>query len=109
MHIITGNNDASLDTFVGSKWLIFHLLHADGAWLKQHPSEWKFDEEYIRMEKFLSTISVVNDTAERGVKDVEDYANSSKDSAHGNRIVVVSNSHRSRIPEFTKNEMEDDI
>ena len=61
------------------------------------------------MEKILSSISVVNDTAERGVKDVEDYANSSKDSEHRGRIVLVSNSHRSRIPEFKKNEMENNI
>lgn len=110
VQVLTGNVNVSLSSFVGPRsWLAFQILHSDGAWLTQEPADWNSDEEYLRMEKILSSISVVNDTAERGVKDVEDYANSSKDSEHRGRIVLVSNSHRSRIPEFKKNEMENNI
>ena len=59
------------------------------------------------MKDLISSLSVVNDTAGRGVKDVQDYANASRDGNYREQIVLVSNSYRSRIPKFFKNEMEE--
>ena len=71
VQLLVGNADFCLANFAGPKsWLIFFLLKANGAWLNDHPSTWLNDEEYLRMKNVISTISVVNDTAERGVKDI---------------------------------------
>ena len=60
-----------------------------------------------KMKDLISSLSVVNDPAETGVKDVQDYANASRDGNYREQIVLVSNSYRSRIPKFFKNEMEE--
>lgn len=106
-HILEGG-DTSLSSFIGERsWLIFHLLGATGRWLNQNPITWTDDPEFQRMYDVVSSLSVVNDTAERGVKDIEDYANATTDSDHRERIILVANSHRNRISgEFLKSEME---
>ena len=45
------------------------------------------------MAKIINEIAVVNDTAERGVKDIEDYVNQAEDSDKRQSMVLVSNSH----------------
>ena len=54
------------------------------------------------MKEIVNSLSVVNGTAERGVKDIEDYTNVAKDGCHRHRIILVANSHRSRVPHFLK-------
>lgn len=75
--------------FIGERsWLLFHLVDATGLWLNEDPTTWEVNDEYRRMNDIVITISVVNDTAERGVKDIEDYANASRDGDHRDRIVL---------------------
>ena len=70
----------TLQALVGAKsWLLFELLHSDGAWLHTPANQWAVDQDFTRMLKTVQYIEVVNDAAERGVKDVEDYANKAKD------------------------------
>ena len=98
----------SLSVFIGPRsWLLFHLLGHQGDWLYQPTSDWENFVEYMEMAKVITELAVVNDTAERGVKDVEDYANIAKDSDKRQKMVLVSNSHRSKISSFMKNEMEE--
>ena len=61
------------------------------------------------MAEIIHSLSVVNDTAERCVKNVQDFANAARDGTHRERIILVANSHRVKIPSFTKNEMEENI
>ena len=111
VQILAQNPDnLSLSSFIGSRcWLIFHLLENDGTWLNEPPAEWNLNEEYVDMKSIISSLSVVNDTAERGIKDIEDYANSAKDGQERDRIILVSNSHRCKVKDFLKNEIENDI
>ena len=103
-------DDVNLASFIGQRsWLLFHLLGNTGAWVRKPVPEWEDDPEFIVMAGVVSDFAVVNDTAERGVKDVEEYANSANDSDKRGRIILVSNSHRMRLPEFKKNEMENNI
>ena len=62
--------------------------------------------DYMEMVKVVNDLAVVNDTAERGVKDIEDYANQATDGVKRENTTLVSNSHRSKLPDFKKNEME---
>lgn len=103
-------DDSELASFVGPRsWLAFHLIDNSGEWLNRPVEEWELDDEYIDMAMVISDLSVVNDTAERCVKDIEDYANMAHDSDKREAMILVSNSHRSRIPMFTKNELENKL
>ena len=100
----------TLASFVGpNSYLVFHLLGMDHGWLALPPPAWLADQRYQEMADVINSISVVNDTAERCVKNVQDFANAARDGAHRGRIILVANSHRVKIPTFTKNEMEENI
>ena len=62
-------------------------------------------DEYVSMRETLSPLEVVNDTAERGVKDIQEYANAARDNGQTGRIILVSNSHIVKLREFLKKEM----
>ena len=55
----------------------------------------------------VENLAVVNDAAERGVKDIQDYANAARDGSSHERIILMSNSHRIKLPKFLKNEMKE--
>ena len=66
----------TLDVFIGPRsWLVFDKLRATGDWLNNAVENWKNDEEYKRMQFLLHDLKVVNDLAERCVKDIKDYVN----------------------------------
>ena len=90
----------SLDPIHGSS-LIYSAVYV--RWLALPLAQWEEDEEYKKMCSIVCNIPVVNDAAERGVKDVQDYANSANDGAYRSKIVVVANSHMVKIPQFLKN------
>lgn len=102
--------DSPLSSLVGpNSWLLFHLLGTNGHWLAQPPNLWDANPEYQMMATIVQHLEVVNDAAERGVKDTQDFANAARDGIQRGRIVLVSSSHRIRIPSFSKNEMEENL
>ena len=52
------------------------------------------DEEHQRMSNFIRDLKVVNDLAERCVKDIQDYKNMAKDADHRDEILTVASDHR---------------
>ena len=85
--------------FVGPRtWLA--LLGFDHDWLRLNPSQWVSDQAFLDMAHVMTDLAVVNGTAERGIKDVEEYANASQDGEQGGKIILVSNSHRTKLPVF---------
>ena len=78
----------SLDSFVGKRsWSLFEKLHAVGNWLQLEVGDWSKTDEYKRMRSCLSDLKVVNDLAERCVKDIQEYADLAKDSSSDHRGV----------------------
>ena len=69
--------------------------------------QWIVDQKYLRIKETVSGIEVVNDTAERWAKDIQDYAKAARDGAHRGRIIIVTNSHRAK--QFSRNEMEENL
>ena len=61
------------------------------------------------MYNVVSDLSVVNDTAERSIKDIQDHADSANDRDQRQNIILVSQSHRIKIPNYLKNEMEEKL
>ena len=51
----------------------------DPGWLQLLAEESAVNEEYIEMNNIIMDLSVTNDTAERAVGKVTDYANSAQD------------------------------
>ena len=104
------NVHVTLDTLIGPKsWMIFDLLGFNSGWLAQNPNQWNGNHDYRAMKSVVKHLSVVNDAAERGIKDIQDYANAARDGAFRGNIILVSNSHRVKILEFRKNEMENNL
>ncbi len=84
-----------LHALVGQRsWLVFHFLHAGTDWLQQPVHQWENDAEYVRIGSFIQDLSVVNDVAERCIKDITEYAEMARDSAHREKILLVVNDHR---------------
>ena len=92
-----------LQNLIGERsWLVFHLLRIGTAWLRRPVSRWRDDAEYVRVGDFLKDLQVVNDTAERCIKDVTEYAYLAKDSAHREDILLVVSDHRHVIQDIRK-------
>ena len=101
---------STLASFVGPRsWLPFQLLSLGSGWLLLPVDEWVDDDGYKQMASIMRDLAVVNDTAERSLKDIEEYANAAHDGEKRGKIILVSNSHRFKLPEFLKNEMENNI
>ena len=102
--------DITLLDFIGDRsWLLFELTGLASDWLTLPPEEWEQNPAYREMADVVKNMAVVNDAAERGVRDVQDYANSAGDGEHRGEIVLVSNSHRIKLPKFLKNELEEQL
>ena len=99
--------DSTIASFIGPKsWLLFHLLGQDGAWLRLPVCEWNDSQDYKAMSAVISDLAVVNDTAERSIKDVEEFANYARDGDKRGKIITIADSHRIKCPDFKKALME---
>ena len=61
---------------------MFDILNFDKVkreWLKLPPKHWKLMSYYREFESFVFQLPVVNDAAERNVRLIQDFVNSSHD------------------------------
>ena len=72
-------------------------------------NRWNAEKEYLHMAALAANLSVVNYTTECSVNDVQDYANSAQDGDHLDRMILVSTSHTLKLPNFLKNEMQENM
>ena len=90
-------------------WMLFHYLDlqkADLPWLKVEPSTWKYSISYNKFKSFVCGQQVVNDPAERGVKLVQDFINSSYNAEERQNILIaVSESRKRKGGKCTKKEL----
>ena len=64
----------------------------------------------ISMNELIMDLSVTNDdTAERAVKKVTDYANSAPDGGQRGKIIGVAARHHSKMSGYTKEDLENAI
>lgn len=95
-----------LASFVSPRsWLFFHLVDGRTQWLNDEPSTWTQNPTYLRLYDMCNDIQVVNDVAERAVKDVQDFATMTRDPAHRDDIIIVANDHRCRITHTRKDNL----
>ena len=90
---------------------MFHLLGSSGNWLTLPPGQWAQDDGRRVMGRVMkgvvSGLSVVNDTAERGVKLIQEYAVQAQDSEQRGRMILVAQDHRIKMQVFQKNAIEE--
>ena len=85
--------------------LLFHLLQVGTNWLRRPVRTWNTDAEYKRVGEFLQGLQVVNDSAERCIKDITEYANITKDSAYKEDILLVVNDFHYVMNDMRKDAM----
>ena len=114
-HITTGkpvfpnhllNNDIAipdLNEFVWKKsWLLFQFFSIPHNWLSIPVFTWNGNEGYRKGLQILKNMLVVIDCPERCIKNITEYANYTKDSAHRDNTLLVVNSHRDKINDISK-------
>ena len=82
--------------------LLFHLLRVGTNWLSRPVRAWSTDPEYMRMRAWLRNLKVVNDCAERCIKDITEYANVCRDSVHCDNIILVVEDHCFVLRDITR-------
>ena len=93
----------SLSDFISERsWMIFTLVDATTDWLNIPPSQWIQDGNYQHLRSFIRDLQVVNDAAERAVKDVAEYSEMTQDPNHRDAVILVANDHRGRVAQLRK-------
>ena len=82
----------------GNPDAISQYLH----WLTLPPSEWHQFPSCIQMQAFLEHMQVVNDCAERAVKDVGEFAHMTRAPGDRDNVILVASDHRGRVPQMKK-------
>lgn len=83
--------------------LFFSRFSINTDFLKKNPLTWQDDEHFQRGLEILRRIVVVNDTAERGVKLIQEYQNLlTKNEKEKQYILQIVAEHRKRYPDATK-------
>ncbi|XP_025413648.1 uncharacterized protein LOC112685837 [Sipha flava] len=67
------NQDLPFALLNNKSWKLFQRFKISFNFLREDPSSWKALDEYIQAKEILSALKVVNDTAERGIKLMEEY------------------------------------
>lgn len=84
-----------LANFVGPRsWLLFGLTAVGHQWLNHPVAQWDADPDYTTLNNLVKNLEVVNDGAERAIKDVTEYANITHDGNLRDDYIVVANCHR---------------
>ena len=102
---IDDNNEIELEDLISSEsWLIFDLLGLNGhqQWLLTPPSTWYDVKEYQILKKFISSVSVTNDLAERGVKLISDFIDKCADEEQRDALIQIVEEHRRMYPNYSK-------
>ncbi|KAG0719634.1 hypothetical protein GWK47_050101 [Chionoecetes opilio] len=100
----------SLAVFVTERsWLLFKLFRLDTAWLLTEPATWPLSPAYQELRDLTRDMKVVNDSAERAVKDVQEYANMTRDAGHIDDVILVGIDHRCRLSHLRKADLNDII
>jgi len=96
-----------LSTFVGPRsWVLFYLTGARSQWLQRPVQEWPLCDDYMSLWNMVRQLEVVNDGAERAIKDVTDYANVTKDENMRDDYIVVANCHRDIFHDLKRNALQ---
>ena len=91
------------DSIYNGSHFLFDVLKFKKDWLKEPVSTWKNISSYQVFEKFVKTLNVCNDSAERAIKLISDYSNSlTIDNEEREKIMQLVQANRKKIKDTTK-------
>ena len=98
------NRDTTLTDLIGPEsHSLFKILNVSSDWLVQPVNQWPFNPAFLVAEKFVRTVKVVNDAAERGVKLISDFASIiTTDPEQRAWLLQGVEQHRKQFPTFDK-------
>ena len=97
------DTNIQLASFVGkNSWLPFQLFSINTPWLQMNPAIWETQPEYKKFSTKIKNIAVTRDSAERTIRDMQKFADFSKDSKTRGKILSVVDWHRSECPSINK-------
>ena len=83
--------------------MVFNLLEIDNTeWLNKEHLHWENDDGFKRLKLFVLKVHVTNDLAERGVKLMSDFINTTENEAERQSLLQVVEFHRSQFPNLKK-------
>ena len=89
------------DLLGANSWFLFNKLKVSSDWLSTSVTLWSEDPDFCVMEEFVRTVKTTNDTAERGVKHMTDYANIlTKDDGMKQWILQAVDDNRKKYPDL---------
>ena len=98
--------DASqpLSAFVTSNTRkFFEILQLSDALLELPPEQWKENSDYVTSEQIVSSLTVVNDSADRGVKLIQDYNSLlTKNEEQKQYLLQAVQEHHHKFPDSKK-------
>lgn len=105
------SDESEIVDFIGPRsWLMFDLLNVSNIeWLHLPPEQWESNSDYQYLNRFVMDLSVTNDTAERAVKKVTEYANAANDGGQRGKIIGVAAWHHSKMSGYSKEELENAV
>ena len=96
-----------LATFVTKEsFLIFHLLKISGGFLQKKSKYWSTDEEFLKFQCFCQNLPSLNDSAERGVKLIQDYKNICQDESEIQDLLLGVQEWRDSVPDLSKQSLQ---
>ena len=69
-------------------------MDIDTIWMQHQPSDWPASPAFMVFKEIVDNLHVVNDCADRSVKDVTEFINYANDPAGLDRVMMVVNHHR---------------
>ena len=92
----------SLQKLVGRRsWSLFNILSMtedELDWLEADVKSWSSNPGYKKFADFVKSLAVVNDSAERGVKLIQDFVGSTSDESLRQDMMLAVSDHRIKKP-----------
>ena len=95
--------------FVGqNSWFLLDKLELNASWLSKPTASWGEYEDYKKLKHFVENLVVVNDCAERSIKDITEFKDVTRDPEQREYILQVADYHRAQfsLKNINKNELE---
>ena len=86
--------------------VFFTILNLSSSFLREPVTEWHKNEDFLASKNVVSSLSVVNDSAERGVKLRSDFAGNAKKENKFQIIIQVVENIRNMLPNQRKRHLE---
>jgi len=80
-------------------------MQSDGLWLSTSVKDWHLSEDYMKMKGKVERMTVVNDLAERAVKDIQDCVGLCHDKERRDEVITVARAQRRKFGKCRKLDM----